>query len=225
MKSVLIGLLALSIAAQAQTPHDADEVRVSIQQFRSVGGAAELEPLRTILPNLLEGAFFQYKWLAADVTAAAMQAQRSAGTTQAKADRQYRIDGQFVQLGDKIRVDVLVRNANDGSVASGEYETFDEAEMNSAMQRLATRCARAMASAGVQEQKSKAADAIVAATLTATSNSAQTAYLQEAIPRAIVDAARDANLVFRSGAIPSERQERFAVSGAVSSDNQRLEVL
>lgn len=217
----LVGVL-LPVQAQEERPGVAP-VRVSIQRFSSEGSPPELDALRSILPNLLQASLFQFEWLSAEVSADGAQPANPAG---ASAENRFVVRGQYTQLGEKIRVDVIVTNSSDGRDVTGDFAMFAPEDMVSEMQKLALRCAQAIAPS--RQPSTPTGPGVLVSAFTGPKTQDKLSYLTGLIPRAIVRAADGADLgkVALSTAANERSQWRFSVSGSFQAlgDHIRVEV-
>lgn len=218
----LLACAALLAGAQARNaPPGEAPVRVRIWLFTSSGAPPELDGLRTILPNLLRAALFPYRWIETEVVLNPSPPDSRTGDT----PPDYTIQGQFVQLGERTRVDVTVRQGAAGGIIATETASFTLAEMLDSLKTVASGCARAIRPSALQvESKSGAgrpgAVALAPAFTDLTRNGAF-AYLREEFPKAIERSLTDANLkVQRGGA--SATGDRFSISGTIEVRANRL---
>lgn len=218
----LLACAALLAGAQARNaPPGEAPVRVRIWLFTSSGAPPELDGLRTILPNLLRAALFPYRWIETEVVLNPSPPDSRTGDT----PPDYTIQGQFVQLGERTRVDVTVRQGAAGGIIATETASFTLAEMLDSLKTVASGCARAIRPSALQvESKSGAgrpgAVALAPAFTDRTRNGAF-AYLREEFPKAIERSLTDANLKVQRGAA-SATGDRFSISGTIEVRANRL---
>ena len=146
-----------------------------------------MSPLRSILPNLLQAGLFEYKWLVTEIVAEPDTVTSSAANIEGgSAKPDYIIQGQFLQTGDKTRVDVSVRDGSNGSIVKTENTSCDLSTMMTNKNTLAKQVAKAISPSAVHDAAEQAA---FTATLRLVFNGAGTnknlAYLQTSLPNAI----------------------------------------
>ena len=212
-----IAVVLLPLRAQEARPGAA--VRVSIQRFSSEGAPPNLDALRSILPNLLQAGVFQFEWLSAVVSSDGAQQASPGGNSR---ENQFVIHGQYIQLGQKIRVDVLVNRSRDGSNFTADFAMFAPADMTAEMQKLAVRCAQALMPA--RQAGATGPGVMVSRSFTNAKRQSKISYLSAMIPRAIVRAAEGANLgqVSLAASANGSGQPRFQVTGSFHTVADRI---
>lgn len=131
---------------QSGTPSGdrSEKVQLQVVEFTKLGGAARLDFLQTELPHLLAASFLSYSWLdvaladpAVGERAVARNARDQSPRTAARA---FQLRGTFVEIGNKIRVDLALKDlANDR--VSRMFELLDEDALLVSVHNLGKRIA------------------------------------------------------------------------------------
>lgn len=211
-------LLASQLAAAQEAPAASAPIRVSIERFTS--NTPDLDPLHTVLPNVLQAGLLQFGSLSADVASRA--AGEPAVSGGGKSEYQWRLLGRYVRQGQRIRLEVTPENIENAFDLPPETVTFEPAEMLSQMQDLAQRCGRALLRAATNATDVTSVDSEFT-----DATRGKLTYLSDAIPRAAERAIATAGLG-EPDREPSTggAQRRFQVGGSfqVLTDAVRVRI-
>ena len=115
------------------------DVVVAISRFQKLQGPRRLDPLETMLPEVLKASLFRYRWM--EVVSADPPPLVSGSEDRAlpKSRARFLVDGSFIESGGQVTLSVQVKNGADNNLEYQVSEVFGESEINEAIERLGRR--------------------------------------------------------------------------------------